>query len=371
MANLFLISGNDESQITAQADKIVRQYAGDNPDPFSYDVFQEGDAGADPSLVINLLKSIKSPSFLGGKKTVWLKHFSGFDAEGSKTGPIGKALKELAETIAKGVPDDIILIMDGPGIDKRKALYKACMAHGEVMLLTKPDKMNRNWQAEMTACIQQAAKEKGLQLDRGVVEYLIDVLGTDTARIDSELEKIICYKGADTTPPTLEEVQKVCVGQGEEFNWAMGNVLGQRNLQECLRVIDVITEQSKDEDRAARSLILNAATYFRQALQIRLFMAVNKISNPVSLKRTLEGASDDQKQQWVADGTEFVTMHPYRVQMLAEQAVRYAPQEIIEAIRTLRDALWQCISSSTAPRVSLENALLKIIGVVPRTNSRP
>ena len=36
-------------------------------------------------------------------------------------------------------------------------------------------------------------------------------------------------------------------------------------------------------------------------------------------------------------------MHPYRVQMLAEQAVRYAPQEIIEAIRTLRDALWQCI----------------------------
>ena len=170
MANLFLISGNDESQITAQADKIVRQYAGDNPDPFSYDVFQEGDAGADPSLVINLLKSIKSPSFLGGKKTVWLKHFSGFDAEGSKTGPIGKALKELAETIAKGVPEDIILIMDGPGIDKRKALYKACMAHGEVMLLTKPDKMNRNWQAEMTACIQQAAKEKGLQLDRGPVQ---------------------------------------------------------------------------------------------------------------------------------------------------------------------------------------------------------
>ena len=43
MANLFLISGNDESQITAQADKIVRQYAGDNPDPFAYDVFQEGD----------------------------------------------------------------------------------------------------------------------------------------------------------------------------------------------------------------------------------------------------------------------------------------------------------------------------------------
>ncbi|MBR4416233.1 MAG: hypothetical protein IKS67_05645, partial [Victivallales bacterium] len=220
MANLFLISGNDESQITAQADKIVRQYAGDNPDPFAYDVFQEGDAGADPSLVINLLKSVKSPPFLGGKKTVWLKHFSGFDAEGSKTGPLGKVLKELAETVAKGIPDDIILVMDGLGIDKRKALYKACLAHGEVMLLTKPDKMNRNWQADMTACIQQAAKEKGLQLDRNVVEYLIDVLGTDTARIDSELEKIICYKGADTTPPTLEQVQKVCVGQCEEFNWA-------------------------------------------------------------------------------------------------------------------------------------------------------
>lgn len=363
MANLFLISGNDESQITAEADKLVRQTAGDNPDPFAFDLFQEGDAGPEPSIVINLLKSVKSPPFLGGKKTIWLKHFSGFDAEGSKTGPLGKALRELAETIAKGIPDDIVLIMDGPGIDKRKALAKACTAHGDVIFCVKPDKLNRNWQADMTACIQKAAEDKNLRLDRQIIEYLIDVLGTDTARIDSELEKIICYKGADTSPVTLDDVQKVCVGQGEEFNWAMGNVLGQRNLQECLRVIDVIAEQSKDEDRAARSLILNAATYFRQALQIRLFMAVNKIASPVALKRALEGAADDQKKAWADDGTDFVTMHPYRVQMLAEQAVRYAPQEIIEAIRTLRDALWQCISSATAPRVSLENALIKIIGV--------
>ncbi|MCR4574500.1 MAG: hypothetical protein K5787_12110 [Lentisphaeria bacterium] len=366
MANIFLISGNDESQIMAMADKIVRREAGENPDPFSFDLFQEGEAGPEPTLIINLLKSIMSPSFLGGRKTIWLKHFTGFDSEGSKTGPLGKALKELADTISKGIPDDIVLIMDGPGIDKRKALAKTCLAHGEAIFLTKPDKMNRNWQADMSACIQQVAKEKGLVLDRAIVEYLIDVLGTDTARIDSELEKIICYKGADTTPPTLEEVQKVCVGQGEEFNWAMGNVLGQRNLQECFRVIDVITEQSKDGDRAARSLILNAATYFRQALQIRFFMAVNKITSPVLLKRTLEGASDSQKQEWSADGAEFVMMHPYRVQMLAEQASRYTPQEIIQAIRTLRDALWQCISSSTAPRVSLENAMIKIIGVAAR-----
>ena len=60
MANLFLISGNDESQITAQADKIVCQYAGDNPDPFSYDVFQEGDhvagrLGVEAELLLHFL----------------------------------------------------------------------------------------------------------------------------------------------------------------------------------------------------------------------------------------------------------------------------------------------------------------------------
>lgn len=363
MTNIYLISGNDQAQIAAHAEKIILQVAGPKPDDFAFDCFQEGDAGPDAALIQNLLMSLKSPPFLGGQKTVWLKHFSGFASEGDKSTPLSKALKELATFLAQGLPKDIVLVMDGPGIDRRRALAKACADKGELITYQKPDKLNRNWQADMAACIQLAAKDKNLNLSQNIVDYLIDVLGTDTARIDSELEKIICYMGGTQGQVTLDEVRQICIGQGEEFSWAMGNFLGLRNLQECLRVIDAISEQSKDEDRTSRSLILNAAGFFRQALQIRLFMVINKISSPISLKRLLEESGDIQKQAWVEDGSDFVTMHPYRVQMIAEQAVRYTPQEIIAAIRTLRDALWQCISSSTSPRISLENALIKIIGL--------
>jgi chorismate mutase/DNA polymerase III delta subunit len=318
MTNIYLISGNDQAQIAAHAEKIILQVAGPKPDDFAFDCFQEGDAGPDAALIQNLLMSLKSPPFLGGQKTVWLKHFSGFASKETRA-PALEGAQGIGDLPGAGTPKDIVLVMDGPGIDRRRALAKACADKGELITYQKPDKLNRNWQADMAACIQLAAKDKKPQSQPKYRRLPDRCPGTDTARIDSELEKIICYMGGTQGQVTLDEVRQICIGQGEEFSWAMGNFLGLRNLQECLRVIDAISEQSKDEDRTSRSLILNAAGFFRQALQIRLFMVINKISSPISLKRLLEESGDIQKQAWVEDGSDFVTMHPYRVQMIAEQ----------------------------------------------------
>ena len=91
-------------------------------------------------------------------------------------------------------------------------------------------------------------------------------------------------------------------------------------------------------------------------------MAEQRISNAPGLKRFLEGASAEEKNALVAEGMTFVNYHPYRAMKLAEEIGRFSPQEMIEAIRVLRDALWQCMSSATAARVSLENALIRIVG---------
>lgn len=360
--NVHLIIGNDEAQIAEYTAKLVEKVAGPAPDAFSYDVFQETESGPEPSMVLEVIRSIQSPPFLGGTKTVWLKNFTAFQASTAKTTDMGKALKELADRIEKGIPNDVVLIMSGPcDAGKKIAFIKTCQAHGNVVILNKPDKLSRNWQAEMSACIQNTAKDKELQLQDGVIDFLIGVLGTDTARIDAELEKIICYKGGTATPATMDEVMQVCEGQGEEYSWSFGNALGKRDLSECLRIIDAMSTQSKTPDATARTLILTSANFFRQALQIQIFMNQNKVSNPIALKRLLEGAADTEKETWKLDGADFVTMHPYRVQMIAENATRYRPQETIKAITTLRDAIWQCVSSATSPRVSLENALFAIV----------
>lgn len=366
--NVFLLSGDDATLIHAEADRLVRSLAGDNPDPFAFEVFQEGDSGPTAPMLYSMLRSLKSPPFLAGCKTVWLKHFTGFDAEGEKKGgdSVGGALRALAELISAGIGKDIALVMDGVGIDRRRALAKACQAMGEIQFFAKPDRKSPDWEKTMFAYVQQVAANKGLSLRDDVCSFLVDVVGTDTSRVDAELEKIICYCGGPQQAVTLAAAEAVCTGRAEEMTWVMGNVLGRRDLATVLQTAGALIGQEKDDDRAARSLIINAANFFRQAIRIKVCMSEQRLTSASALKRFLEGLSAEQKKAMEADGMSFVTFHPYRAMKLAEELNRYTPQEMIEAIRVLRDALWQCMSSATTARVSLENALIRIVGVARR-----
>ena len=361
--NLYLITGNDSAQISSEATRIFNSIVGENADQFSYDKFNEADTGPTPELLYQLIDSLQSPSFLGGTKTVWLRHFSGFDAEGSKSSQLAKPLEALANLLKPGLSQDFIFIADGPGIDKRRGLFKAFNTNGVVTILNKPDMSDsRNWEANMRDCILKAAEQKQLKLAMNAVDYLVDTLGTDTARIEPELEKLICFRGGTEGQATLEELEQICFGKGEEMSWALSDMLGQRNIHEAVRVIDVLIAQNKNDEQYARSMLYSAVRFFQQAIRIKVFMAENKIKTPVALKSFISAMTNEQKEKYTSEGMDFVVFHPYRVQMLAAQTDRYTPHEAIEALKTLRDVFWQTMSSAISPRVALENALFTIIG---------
>ena len=363
--NLYLVTGNDAALVAAEAARLFREFAGDPPDPFASDLFEEGDEGPTPELLFSALRSLKSPAFLGGRKTVWLKHFTGFDQEGDKksAAPMAIALRELADLLKEGLPPDMVLIMDGDGVDRRRGLFKACSANGEVIVLNRPDMAkDRNWRSSMQEALQRAIQRKGMQMSRDAFDYLLDALGTDTARIEPELEKIACFRGDAQGPVPLADVQQVVVGRGEEMTWALAEMLGKRSIHEALRVIDVLITQNRSDDQYARSMIYSAGGFFRNILRVQVFMGTHRLKTPVALKQFVQTMTAEQKKSALADGMDFIDYHPYRVQMMAEQAARYSPFEAMDAITTMRNALWQITSCSTSPRMALESALLKIIG---------
>ncbi len=337
------------------------QLAGPSPDPFCCDIIQEGEGGPSPDLIRRLLRSLDSPSFFGGSKIIWLKHFSGFATESESKGRHADdgSLKELAKRIQDGLPADIILVMDGPGCDRRKALAKACDAKGEVRVFNRPDMGRKTGFAEMSAIFRRIASDKGVTLSRDAEECLLETLGGDTSLIDCELEKLICYCGGVGQTIDREAVEQLCFNRAEEQAWALGDCLGKRDLQESLATVDSMVSASRDADRTARSLILNAANYFRQALRMLVFMAEHKLKTPQQVNYLLTNHPEISKG--AARGS-IEAMHPFRAMLIAEQARRYTPAQMIQAVKTLRDALWQTTSSSINPHLALENALLKILG---------
>jgi DNA polymerase III delta subunit len=369
LAQIYLLTGSDPTQIFLEADKLMLQLAGPSPDPFSCDIIQEDDGGPSPELLRRLLRSLDSPSFMGGSKIIWLKHYSGFAGESDsesegKTKSKGRGgkddlLKELTKRIQDGLPNDIVLVMDGPGCDRRKAFTKACEAKGEARFFNRPDLGKKAGLYEMSAILRRTAADKGVNLARDAEQYLLEALGGDTSLLDGELEKLVCYCGGPGQTITREAVEQLCLNRAEEQVWALGNCLGKRDLRDTLSTVDNLVSSSKDGDRTARSLILNAANYFRQALGMLLFMVDHKLKTPQEVNYFLTNNPEIGKGK---PRGSIESMHPFRAMMIAEQAKRYTPAQMIQAIKTLRDALWQTTSSSIKPQMALENALLKIIG---------
>ena len=364
--NIFLVTGDDEPVIRNQAEKLVRKLAGDDPDPFSLDVFREQDGLAVADLLRQLMLSLKSPSFLGGRKTVWLQHFNSFGSEGAASAKTAdaKAFRELAELIAAGLPSDIALLMDGPKADGKKLLVKTCKAHGTLVLCGKPNVRDRNWQAAMAELVAQQAVVKGVSLPREVCLHLVGVIGTETAAIDSELEKLICYCGDQ--PITLAAAEEICVGHGEEISWALTDALGERNAAEAIRIVSVLIRQAEsDPEQASRSLLSQVVNFYRQLLQIRLFMMRRKV-NAHAVKSALESLSDEERAALLADGLEVAGFNSWRAQVLAKGAMHYHGQELVDAICCLRDAYRRCVTAKVSVRVLLEECILRLAGPQPR-----
>lgn len=361
--NVTLITGDDLATIEALAKQRITQVAGEDPDPFSLDIVRERDDLTAAETLKQLIGSVLSPPFFGGHKTVWLQSFSAFDSEGSKTstGPIAVAFHRLAEIILGGLSEDIVLVMSGPGVDQRKALFKACKAEGEIILCPKPNVRDRQWQAKMALLLRSAAAAKGLDLTEDVSSYLVAALGTDTGRIDGELEKLVCYCGGADHPITLEAAQEVCHAEGEAISWALRDALGNRDGKEALRLVDVLLRREKDPDGAVLGLLLQVANGFRHLLQVRVFMQAKRIRNAGQVRNAVQGLTDEERSSYLDDGLEVVSFHPFRVGTLAPQAMNYSGQELVHAIVEFRDACWKCVSSSLRKRVVLEEMIVSLV----------
>jgi DNA polymerase III delta subunit len=212
----------------------------------------------------------------------------------------------------------------------------------------------------MRELIAERAAEKGLRLPPEVLEYLVAALGTDTGRIPGELEKLICYAGGPDRPVSVEDAEQVCPGSGEELPWALSNALGRRNLGEALRVIQVLLEQSRDEDQAARSLLGQTAKYFRELLQVKVFMTENGLGSPGALVGALQRLTPEQKQRCLADGLPVLAASAFRCKALAGDAKKYSGPDLVEAVGAVHDAYLKCLTSGTPERIALEEVVTRI-----------
>ncbi len=359
-SHLYLITGSDSGMIEAAARKLVHQMVGEQPDPFLCDTIVESDSVNTLQALQQTVASVQSPPFIGGCKTVWLKNFSGFGQE-KQSGALGESFSRLYAFIEGGVPEDICLVLSGPDVDRRRKLYKLCRQFGTLMEYDKPAAGAKGEQ-QMRQIIAELARDRGVRVEHDAVQALIQVLGSDTGRLASELDKLTAFCDNGRQPITAEAVGQLCQGEPEVAGWAIRDAMGRRDLGEVMRLTRSILRSERDPDRAVLAMIRQTADQFYSMIQTLLLKMETKARGAAAISRQIEAMDGEQKNRFDERGLEIVNFHPYRARMIAEQADNYTGPELVEAVKKLRDGYWQCISSPLPSQIVWENLAMTIVG---------
>ena len=351
-----MISGNEDFSIKERANDLVRELCGEIPEDEAGLEIIRGDTENEKFTVAfdSLLDTLATPSFLSSSKVVWLKHFTKFDDAFAE--PSTKKKKSridlLSDFLKDGLPDDVTLIIDGPGLDRRKAFYKLCektcdSSGGELFWFEKTDPKAKGFEAQLIRKIKEQVLNAGFRIDDSAVSFLIETIGADTARLKNEMDKLICYKGNDRGEISLADCYEICSRSSETLAWEFSGALAERDASKALSLIPGIIESMEQEkggsssSRPEMAIVSAAHAEFQRILAVKCVgqeFGIPDRASPDFFYKLV----DEQKDQ--PEKNPVLSMHPYRVFKIWENAVRFSNMEIVRAFKVLSETNMAMIS---------------------------
>lgn len=138
----------------------------------------------------------------------------------------------VADYLAAPSPTTVLALY-GTKLAKNTKLYKAVAAFGKAAIIN-CSSVKKNQLPQLVAGM---AKSHGLQMTGGAIRELIERVGSDTVRLDSELRKLsLVHTGSD---PVNEGEVALAVGRTTEIKpWEFTDAFAARNLARCLYCLE-------------------------------------------------------------------------------------------------------------------------------------
>jgi len=367
MGQLILITGTDDFAIKNQAKKTIVEICGESPEDNSALEIIKGDSDElKPQEIINsVIASIKTPPFFDPTKIIWLKHFGDFEKSlaGTVKDRKGKPIEELTDMIKEGLPDDVTLIVDGLGAKKSTSFFKAFDKMGKTFSFEKVELSDKNYKQNQRIKIQQICDQSKKRIVPAAIDYLIETAGSDTGRLQNELDKVFCYIGLNDTI-TLDDCKAICSHTPEALSWAFADALIDRNTTRALETINILMEQMRAEKGSGNQelrLLNNAVGRFQQMISAKSTVAQFDIPQTTQYN-TFSGVLDripqDIKDQ--NKGNILLSGHPYRAFMLYSSAIKISDGRLADAIKYLLAANKALVSGGGNSRIVLEQLAIKL-----------
>jgi DNA polymerase III delta subunit len=350
MEQLFLIIGNDDIQIRSKSSEIIKQFCGDDYSQNPSLEIIHGDTPniKMPALIGEVINAIQSLDLFGSSKTVWLKRFD-FSAIG-KSKANKAAIEQLTSLIKQGLPDDVVLIMDGSTIDKRSALYKTCTKLGKVLHYTKISVENRNWEKDAKILIQEICAKQQLSVAQDALDFLVSTCGTDSGRFITEIDKLAAFIYPERLI-TAQACRLICSLTPEAAGWAFSDTLVKKNFVKSLDALNILFNSKA----FGTAVIYTVMRRFQELVKVKMQASVLGIP-PNASKGVFDNKIVNIHPQLKEKhkGLFLLSIHPFRAWQLFLQASAFTDKELSSALTEILKVNKALVSGGAEPRIALE-----------------
>lgn len=356
MSAFYIISGDDDFARKRRAREVCTTLCG-NPEPENdecVEIISGDDPAAKPEdLAAAFVESLRTPPFLCERKIVWMRHHPDLDCFVAEK--LSPAYTELFELLSAPLPPEIDIIIDGPGLDRRRTRAKnLAKTSGVVIELCAAAKATDKSAAEnRREIISVFCKKSGKHLAPDAQQYLLEVIGGDTGTLTNELEKLACYTG-NAPEISLTDCQAIVSRTQEALNWEFTSAVVENNRAKALITLAKLLNQK--ENGMEIRMLFSLSNEYQRLIQTRLAMKQLNINRPNP--RSFDSLPQDIKERF--PDNPLLKMHPYRAFKTCEAACRFSGSALAEKLTAIRDANRALVSGGGDSRILLEQLVCKL-----------
>ncbi|MEI6085034.1 MAG: DNA polymerase III subunit delta [Verrucomicrobiota bacterium] len=363
--SIYLVGGTDEFSIKEAAAKLAEKLAPKSGGEFAVEII-EGTAGnQDEALKIlgRVNEALGTVSLFGDDKLVWLKSTNLLaDERGVMAEAVKEALTELADSLKRGLPDGVRLLISAVGCDRRKTIYKTIEKLGTVQFFEALEE-GKQADEDIAEFVQRRLTDEKKELTLAGFQVFRELVAPNLREIANELEKLCLYVGS-RVEITDADVRAICSASRQAVIWELTDSLGARSLRRSLHALDNLLGNGE----APMGIIAMLSAQFRfmlltKDLMTRKLVAANENAG-FQFVKAFEGLPAEATAH-IPKTKEGKLPSPWRLYRCALAAKNFSTSELIDAMDLLLQANLQLVSTRLDERLVLEQALVKIAGNQP------
>ncbi len=348
MGNVYLISGSDDFSRKKRARELALQLAGNDPDDPGLEIITaDSDTVKPDQLAVPFVESVQTPPFLTPRKLVWLKNLPDMELL-SKSGP-GEM---ILNTICAPVPEEIDIIVDGPGLDMRKSYAKLLKNAGiQIEIFNALQSGDKNYAESRRQTLENLLNPTGKKLDPQAMQYLLETVGGSSANLANEVEKLLLYTG-DAPLITLADCEAITSRTPEAVGWEFTSAVTAGEASRALKLLDLLFVKDSDIIPLLASLSNEYQRYSK------LIPAMRELGVTHASPRSFDNLAPDVKSRF--PDNPLLKCHPFRAYKMCEAAQKLGGHKIAEKLAMIRDASCSAVSGGSDSRILMEQLILKL-----------